>query len=261
MKSKRHCELRLRAELLFTLLWGLSWFPAATQAQSAGEIYASAGEAYKNMQYRDAAASYEQLLAQGYRIAEVYYNLANCYFKTDSIARSILNYERALRLSPDDEDAAHNLRLAQQRTIDRIEPVPRPSLIIKWNRFLESASTDGWGTFALIALWAAFATAAVGLFSGARRILFSLAGILFFASVFFLMLSTLQARRNASDASGIIMSASVNVKSAPDGSAGNIFLLHEGTKVQVVDRVGDWNKIRLADGKIGWIERTAVEKI
>lgn len=261
MKSKQYGELRVRAELLFTLFWCLSVFPPVAQAQSPEEIYASAGEAYKNMQYRDAAASYEKLLAQGYRVSEVYYNLANCYFKTDSIARCILNYERALRLSPEDEDAAHNLRLAQQKTIDRIEPVPRPALVMKWNRFFESASAEGWGTFALIALWAAFVAAAVGLFFDARRILFSLAGILFFTSVFCLTLGTVQARRNASDASGIIMSASVNVKSAPDGSAGNIFLIHEGTRVQLMDRVSEWNKIRLADGKIGWIESTAVEKI
>lgn len=230
-------------------------------AQSAMEIYKSAGAFYKQKQFSEAAASYEKLLAQGYRSADVYYNLGNCYFKMDSMGKCILNYERALRLAPDDEDAAHNLRLANLRIIDKIEPVPQLAILTWWNHLLESHASKTWANFSLMVLWLALLFAGAGLFLGRKRFSFSIAGFMAMFSFVFLFFASVQRQHENATDRAILMAASANVKSAPDDHAGNLFLLHEGTRLQILDRVGEWNKIRLEDGKVGWIPRRFTDVI
>src|SRR4051812_30872548 len=105
-------------------------------SQSVGELYKSAGNLYKEKQFQQAADNYEKIISQGYKSPEVYYNLGNCYYKLNSTGKSILAYERALKLSPDDEDIIHNLKLAELKVSDRIQPIPQLSIITWWNNFI-----------------------------------------------------------------------------------------------------------------------------
>jgi len=242
--------------LMCTCLFNLHGF-----AQSASELYQQAGQLYKAKQFQQAADLYEKIISQGYKSTDVYYNLGNCYFKIDSVGKCILNYERAQKLSPDDEDVKHNLQLASLHTIDKIEPVPQLAIITWWNNFISFFSSKTWGIFSLAALWLALIIAAIGIFSGMRRFFFGSAALIFLVSIIFLSLAIFKQTREKRSDVAILTASSANVKSAPDENSSNLFLLHEGTKLQLLDHVGNWNKIQLADGKVGWIDQGSFEKI
>lgn len=230
-------------------------------AQSAEELYSAAGDLYRQQHYAEAASGYLRLLQQGYDASEVHYNLANCYFKLDSIGKSILHYERALKHAPDNEDALHNLRLANSRAVDRIDPVPELALIAWLKRLPGWHASGRWAAYSLGLIWLAFMLAGAALFISRRRVMFSAAGVFALASLTFLTMGSIQLQAERSADWGILLASSANIKSAPDAGAGNLFLLHEGTKLKVLDKVGDWNKIRIADGKVGWIQSSAFERI
>ena len=122
----------------FLLVLGLT---SNVFAQSTTQLYTSANSLYKNKQFEQATVAYEKILMQGYRTPEVYYNLGNSYFKLHNNGKAILNFERAQKLAPDDEDIAHNLKLAQLKTTDKLIPVPQLGIVTSWNSFLTSHSS------------------------------------------------------------------------------------------------------------------------
>ncbi|HRG87378.1 MAG TPA: tetratricopeptide repeat protein [Chitinophagales bacterium] len=235
--------------------------PQRTIAQTPPELYNEASVLYKANQFTEAAAVYEKITAQGYRSAEVYYNLGNCYYKMHNTGKAILNYERALKLAPDDEDIAHNLKLAQLTTIDRVQPVPQLAIVTKWNNLLHSFSSKGWAVFALVLVWLSLILFAIYLFVSRKGVVLFFTITVFLLSLVSVGLGVKQAHTEDDSGTAILMVANVNVKSAPDESATDIFTIHEGIKLYLCDRVGNWNKIRLADGKVGWVEKNLFEKI
>lgn len=230
-------------------------------AQSPTELYTSANAAYKAGQYDQAASGYEKVLTHGYKSPEVYYNLGNCYYKLNNLGKAILNYERAQNLAPDDEDIQHNLKLANLLTIDKIQPVPQLGLVKGWNNFVCSQSSKGWGMFSVIFIWLSLLAFAIYLFMGSRRIFSTLGILLLLLSVgaFFLAVEQTSTERNPDSA--ILMVTNAFVKSAPDANGNDLFMIHEGVKLRLLDQVGSWEKIRLADGKVGWVEKSTFEKI
>ncbi len=229
--------------------------------QKAPDLYKSASALYKANQFDQAAADYEKILSQGYKTVEVYYNLGNCYFKLNNLSKAIVNYERALKLSPQDEDIQHNLAVANTKVIDKIIPVPTLAVLNTWNNFTSAKSSYGWALFAVGFVWLALVFFAVYLFVSARRFSFSLGVFFFILSIAFISLAEKQSEREQQSDYAILTLTNSFVKSAPDAAGNDLFMLHEGVKFQILDRVGEWSKIRLADGKVGWIERGAYEKI
>lgn len=234
---------------------------AVMLAQSPSEIFSRANESYKANQFRAAADDYEKLLSQHYQYAEIYFNLGNCYFKMDSVGKSILNYERGLRQAPDDEDISYNLRLAKMKSVDAIQPVPQPAFITWWTGFVKSGSAERWGVYALISIWMSLFMVAVYLFFARRKLVSRFAVLLLCLSFAFLSLAVYQHQQHTKSVLAVVMVQSAFVKSAPDTGAGNLFMIHQGTAVQLLDQVGDWNKIRLEDGKIGWLRNENFERI
>jgi len=237
---------------------------ALTPGQEAGIRFSTANEQYRAGKYADAASAYEQIAANGYESPALYYNLGNAYYKAGNYPAAILNYERARRVAPGDEDILHNLRLANLRIIDRIEPLPRLFFVEWWEGLIGSASASGWGAAGIAALWAA-----VVLLSGyrlsrgpvARRVSLLTGVLIVCVSIFTFTAGAIQAERETSGTSAILFSASASVKSAPDAQSTDLFVIHEGVKVDVLDSVGEWRKIRLADGKIGWLPTSDVKVI
>lgn len=230
-------------------------------AQPATEIYKHANQLYKANQFDSAAASYEKILAQGYKTTEVYYNLGNCYYKLNNIGKSILCYERAANLAPKDEDIEHNLKLANTRAIDKIVPVPQLGVIQWWNNFIASNSSGGWGTYAMVLAWLALICFIAYLFTTLRTTSLVFGFIFIALSLSCMLFAFKQSSKEQDSNSAILMVANTSVKSAPDANGNDIFMLHEGVKFQVLDCVTDWCKIRLADGKVGWLEKNTFEKI
>ena len=225
---------------------------------------AEADSAYIRGQYQQAIKDYEMLLKQG-ASADLYYNLGNAYYRSENITRAVLNYERALLLSPGDRDVRFNLQIARAKTIDKI--VPESELFFfTWYRSLVSLmSVDAWAWTALIALALLIVLLLVYLFSD--RIWLRKVG--FFGGFVLLILfalSNLFAWQQKQDLlfrkGAIVISPSVTVKSTPAKNGTDLFILHEGTKVSITDgTMKGWMGIRIADGKEGWIESNMIEEI
>ena len=225
-------------------------------AQSPDQLLSTANSMYKDKKYDIAIEAYQKLISQGYKTPEIYYNLANAYYKTEQISSAILFYERALRLSPSDEDSRFNLKLANQKIIDRLTPVPQFFVISGWQRFVNSCSSKAWAIFSLVFIWLSLVAFAIYLFIGSIRRLGFYSGVfLLLCAIFFLFLSSSANGIEHGHDEAILTATNAYVKSAPDGSSTDLFIIHEGIKLDILDRVGSWSKIRLADGKVGWVDQ------
>ena len=258
-KSGKRSEVRgegiphARTLLLFVLFLTSYLLPLTSHAV----FKAEADSAYVRGQYQQAIRDYEALLKQG-ASAELYYNLGNAYYRTENIPEAVLNYERALLLSPGDRDIRFNLQFARSKTFDKIVPESE-MFFVTWYRSLVSLmSVDGWARTALIALALTIVLLLVYLFS--YRIWLRKTG--FFGGVVLLLLfvgSNIFAWQQKKDLlnrkGAIIFAPAVTVKSTPAVNGTDLFILHEGTKVVITDgSMRDWKEIRIADGKEGWIE-------
>lgn len=257
MKKRKKSAAATATVLLLALM---AWLPS-----DAGAITkANADSAYARQQYQQAIKDYEELLHDGVS-AELYYNLGNAYYRTDNITRAVLNYERALLLSPGDGDIRFNLQMARSKTIDKITPESEMFFVTWYHALVNIMSVDGWARTALVSFALAIVLALAYLFSAriwVRKVGFF--GGLAFIVVFILAnLFAYQQRQELVNRTGaIIISSAVPVKSTPSKSGTDLFILHEGTKVEITDgTMRGWKEIRVADGKEGWIETSKIEII
>ena len=225
---------------------------------------AEADSAYVQERYQQAAKDYEELLKQGVS-TDLYYNLGNCYYRMDQMTQAVLNYERALLLSPGDEDIRFNLQMARSKTIDKITPESEMFFVTWYRSLVNVMSVDGWARTALVALIVAIVLALFYLFSDRiwlRKIGF-FGGILLLLVFLMSNLFAWQQKRNLTQRTGaIVIKSAVNVKSTPSKNGTDLYILHEGTKVTVTDAtMREWRKIRVADGKEGWLEVSEIEVI
>jgi hypothetical protein len=227
-------------------------------AQSPKELYKTANDYYKKNHFDSAAVLYSQLIKSDYESAEVHFNFANALFKTNELGRSILHYEKALKFAPEDEDILHNLQLANRKTTDRIISVPDLKIIDWWKQFRKMFTSSGWGYLSVGLVWFSFAFFALYLFTEFRKTGFVIGLFLLFLSAFCFALKIRQQKCETGPNTAILLSSSVYVKSAPDEASTNLFTIHEGLKLQIKDRVGEWCKVRLADGKVGWVRKSEV---
>ena len=227
-------------------------------AQSPTQLFDIANAAYKNKNYDLSVEAYQKLIGQGYKSAEVYYNLGNSYYKNNQIGLSVLNYEKAHKLAPSDEDIRYNLKLANLKTVDRINPVPLLTVVEKWDHFITSQSSHSWAIVSIAFVWLALISFSIYLFvSSFRRAGFYLGLFLLCSAGFFAWLSYAQTQAEFGANQAILTTANAYVKSAPDASGTDLFMVHEGIKMNILDKVGDWSKVRLADGKVGWIQHSS----
>lgn len=233
-------------------------------ADEAALQFDQANQLYRNGEFQKAASMYEQIVKNGYGSPELYFNLGNSYFKLKNIPASILNYERAKRLAPHDEDISYNLRLANLRVVDKIEPVPTLFLFDWWRSFINLLSAEGWAFACIISIWLLMISWMVFLVVRSflvRRMAFLLGTIMVVVAAFSFTGGFQQNRIEQSTRDAIVFNPSVPVKSAPDPQSVDLFVIHEGVKVEMLDTVGEWRKIRLADGKIGWINEENLQTI
>jgi tetratricopeptide (TPR) repeat protein len=221
------------------------------------QLVDSAANFYAASQYEKAIAAYQQVIENGYESAELYYNLGNAYYKSNKIPLAITNYERALKLAPGDEDILFNLQLANTHVVDKIEIIPEFFLTSWWNRFIQLFSSNQWALLSISTFVAGLVLLLVFFLSGrvvARKLSFWMAVLFILASIFSFNFSRKQKWFALNEPEAIIMTPSIVVKSAPSETGTELFLIHEGLKVKVTDKLGDWREIKLSDGNKGWVK-------
>lgn len=223
-----------------------------------------ANESYSKGQYKEAAQQYESILANEGEAPELYYNLGNAYYKTNEIGRSILNYERALRLYPTYDDALANLALAQLKVIDNV--VPAPSFFIgRWIEYLiKLLSSNQWIYLSLGMFVLCLISSFIFIFGSSRllrKYAFYIGSVLLIGSILTVVFSGIRKEQLVNHDNAIIMTGAITIKSSPDRSGTDLFQLHEGTKVQIKSSLGKWVEIKLGNGSIGWVEVVNIEKI
>lgn len=224
---------------------------------------AEANDLCQSGKYAEATAKYEDILATGRESASLYYNLGYCYYKQSQLGRAALNFERARRLAPADEDILFNLEQIYAST-DKMEVLEPVFFVRWWQQFKDLLSSDGWAA-AFIALLV-LTLAGVLLFFFSDEVFVRKSG--FFGALLCLVLAigaisfSLEKRSEIIDSrAAIIMSPSVSLSSSPDKNATQMAVLHEGTHVDIVSRLGDWCEVRLKDGNIGWLRAVDIELI
>ena len=233
-------------------------------AQTSAERWEVGNKAYIDGNYDKAIEEYTAILDGGEYSMKLYYNLANAYFKTGAMGKAILYYNKALRIAPSQEDIRHNLTLAEAQTKDRIAVIPE-FFLNRWLRTMRnSMSCTAWSVLSLV--WLGVMLAFGLLFLLASRIRWRKMGFYGALCAFMLFVATTSfavSSRNdmLSHSEAIVMGTAISVKSSPDRSATDLFVLHEGTKVKVLTEVDEWVEVVIADGKKGWTERKNIEEI
>ena len=240
-------------------------FAALSLAVSAQTDKVAADSAYVKGDYKAAIEIYESLAANNGESADVYYNLGNAYYKAGEIAKSILAYERALLLSPGDDDIAFNLELARSKTVDKIAPTYKFFLIGWIESIVNLASMQAWCVTGILFFVLLLALALVFLFGKSvpmRKIAFFSALFCLFITLF-ANFAALHLYHYLTERTGaIVMQPSVTAKSTPSASGTDLFVIHEGRKVTISDdTMQGWKEIELEDGNIGWVPAESIERI
>ena len=239
-------------------------FAVSANALDVSAVKEKADKAYSIEQYEAAAKLYQDLVAEG-ESPEVYYNLANCYYRLDEIAKAILWYERALLLSPGDSDIRFNLQMARSKTVDKIVPEEEIFFSRWYHSLLNTMSVNGWVWMGIIT----FALMLLGVMLYLFGQMMTLRKCGFYGAVGMFVLVVLcnvfalqQRSRQQNRTGAVVMEPSVVVKSTPAAAGTDLFLLHTGTSMTIIDNsMQDWYQIRLSDGKEGWIPTKAIEVI
>jgi len=232
--------------LIITLLVSISSF-------ASDQLFEKANRTYNNSDYTSAITLYDSILTIGLESSELYYNLGNCHYKAQDWANAIWHYEKSLKLEKNDK-TIQNLELANLKIIDRIEEIPQLFYKKWWSSFISLFNTFSWQLISILIIWLALTIKILSQFTNYKKeyflsILYSLALISIFATY-----SSYQ--KNITKKEAIIFTSSIVVNSAPTTNSTNLFSLHSGSKIEILDTIGEWINIKIANGSSGWIKES-----
>lgn len=245
------------SSICYSLQIILILFSGSLFAQSNEALLDSANTAYSKNKFDAAIKHYDQIIANGYESPEVYYNLGNAHYKSSRIALAILNYERAKKLSPADEDINYNLKMANAKLVDKIESLPQLFITDWWNSFILSLSERNWSIIFIAFIWIGFAGLLIYFLTknrSTKQLGFIICVAAFAFSLFFLFVARKSNQISMSRNEAIILTSSVSIKGSPSEQGTNLFILHEGTKVHLEQTNGDWLEVKIPNGNRGWIK-------
>ncbi len=244
-------------KLVFVLLLTTQFFFAQNSFEKGNALY-------QKGQYEAAISAYESVLNGKKQSAEVYFNLANCYYKLNKVAPAIYNYEKALVFSPNDSEIKNNLKFAHKMTIDEIKEVPKVGFAKLLRDFTGTFHYDCWAWIA-VGLSVLFLLFFVGYYFSQITLYKRIFFIGMFVLVFLILISVLAAifekDHDVNERPAIIFAEVAEVKGEPKASSSDVFVLHEGTKVYVKESLDNWRKVELTDGSEGWIESNAIKEV
>lgn len=247
--------------LAFLILPFMGFGGGLLQAQTKQQ----ADDLYAKENYKEAAQMYESIISKQGVSMELYYNLGNCYYKMDEVAPAILNYERALMLDPSDGDTKANLVLARSKTTDKVTPPSEMFFVTWWRSMSNAMSINSWLIIAFVAF--VLLLACILIYAFMSNV--SVRKASFYGCLFMLIVTVVanlcafsQHLSNVNRHYAIIMSSAVTVKSSPSDTSTDLFIIHEGAKVEMLDQtMKEWCEVKLEEGKVGWIPVEALEQI
>ncbi len=241
--------------LLFTIV------VAEVPEQQLNHWFQAANLAYREGDFHRADSLYQQILKAGYENAALYYNLGNTHYKLGHIGKAIYYYRKALQLNPGDADVQKNLRLARLKVVDKIELPPEFFLLAWWHRLTRNWHYLNYWKLVLAAWWVLLLAGMGRLMVKNERIRSALRRLMWISGVVLLMFATVgyaAYHAQVGQKAGVVFSDVITVRSAPESDATELFILHEGSEVLLLDQRGEWVKIQLLDGKSGWVPREAI---
>lgn len=241
----------------------ISQTPLELKAQLHEELFDKANSSYSKGNYKSSLQHYTKILRGGYCSKELYFNLGNVYFKLDSIPQSILYYEKAKLIDPTDDDISQNLKIANSKTTDKIEVIPQLFIVGWFQSFLSSNSIGTWAWFSIIASFLAGISFISYMYM--RNNVYK--RFSFFSGVFFLLLCIslvlvthassilIQSKR------AVVFTASVTLKSEPNETATNLFVIHEGSTCRIIENYNSWIRVKFDNGHEGWLKSQEIKEI
>ena len=224
-----------------------------------------ADSAYAKGDYTSAVSLYESVIANNGEATDVYYNLGNAYYKTNEIAKAILNYERALLLDPSDSDIRFNLELAQSKTVDKVSEGYNIFFMQWLNSLINTFSMTTWCIVGVVSFIVLLVSLLLLFFNNnitVRKSSFTIALLMLLLTLFANLSAYSHYNKLTNRTDAIILMPSVTAKSTPDESGTNLFVIHEGRKVKVTDdTMRNWKEIELEDGTVGWVPANSLEII
>ena len=239
------------------LIFILSLF-ICSQNFASEHVFELGNKQYVNENYSEAISLYDSILTSGLESSELYYNLGNCHYKTNDWANAIWHYEKSLQLN-NNEKTKHNLELVKLKIIDRIEPLPQLFYKKWWINLTQSLSTQVWQIITLFGIGFIFILQLISQFTSLKNKLIT--KILSAITVIILLITQTSYYNNFTKKEAIIFSETITVNSAPTSSSTNLFTLHAGSKVEIIDTIGDWINIKIANGNSGWIGQNSIKEL
>jgi tetratricopeptide (TPR) repeat protein len=225
----------------------------------AGEaLFNKANDLYSQENYTDAISIYDSILAEGLESSELYYNLGNCHYKQQNWSNAIWHYEKSLKLHSN-KRTFQNLEIAKLKIIDKIEAIPELFYKTWWRYFISIFSTKIWQFLAILSVWILLTfrlTSQIKESKKGKNLAF-----LSFIALTLLYVTHSSFNNNYTKKEAIIFSSSIVVNSAPSKNSTDLFSLHSGSKVLIIDNIGDWINIRIANGNEGWINQREVKEL
>ena len=256
-----NCKLLMTVICLFSLLYAPG---SALHAQTSDEFFQKGNELYRQGKFVDAIKLYEKVLEKNEESGELYFNLGNAYFKTNDYAHAILNYERAKKFIPNDEAVNVNLQLANVHVTYNVEPIPLPFYVESWNVVKSWFSLNQLSSMLVGFFVALLISVAVFLYTRSFFIkrLFLIFNTVFLGCVVVVaIIFIIRISEGTSQQFAVVLTDVVNVKTTPDDNSSDAFVIHQGLKLRLLDKVGDWREVKLADGKVGWMKEKEFEEI
>ena len=239
------------------LIFILSLF-ICSQNFASEQVFELGNKQYVNENYSAAISLYDSILISGMESSELYYNLGNCHYKTNDWANAIWHYEKSLQLN-NNEKTKHNLELVKLKIIDRIEPLPQLFYKKWWINLTQTLSTQVWQILTLFGIGFIFILQLISQFTSLKSKLIT--KIFSAITVIILLITQTSYHNNFTKKEAIIFSETITVNSAPTSSSTNLFTLHAGSKVEIIDTIGDWINIKIANGNSGWIAQNSIKEL
>ena len=249
---------------ILIILSGSFLYCSFTLGQEIETTFENANSAYNAGQFEKAVMLYKEILENGQQSAELYYNLANSYYRLNQVGERIFYFEKAKQLQPMDEDININRAFAQNMAIDAVEVLPKSQFTLLEEKTIELFSQEGWAYMIVFIAWLLVLFWGLYLWNKApviKRTFFVstlVLGLLLFCSLF---IAVVKSSITAETTYGILFDEKIEVWAEPNSRAEVLFLLHEGTKVQMFDQLQEWQKIRIANGSEGWIKNAKVRSL